>query len=276
MDRIFNATWSVAAHVIMVFIAAVLVPGTATAQTSPNDWQFRGTIYGYFPTVGGKTTFPAGSGSDIDLDSHDLIKLKFAFMGSLEAQKGRWGAFTDVLYLDIGGSKSGTRDLTIGGVQLPAGVSANASLDIKGTIWTLAGNYRVLATPETAFDAFAGARLLSVKEKLGWEFSANVGPVVGVGRTGSSEAKLDNWDGIIGVKGRYSFGSQREWFVPYYVDIGTGDSDFTWQGIAGIGYAFRWGEVIASWRYLDYNLKSGQKIENVNFNGPVIGVAFRW
>ena len=276
MDRIFNATWSVAARVIMVFIAAVLVPGTATAQTSSDDWQFRGTIYGYFPTVGGKTTFPAGSGSGIELDSHDLIKLKFAFMGSLEAQKGRWGGFTDVLYLDIGGSKSGTRDLTIGGVQLPAGVSANASLDIKGTIWTLAGNYRVLATPETAFDAFAGARLLSVKEKLGWEFSANVGPVVGVGRTGGSEAKLDNWDGIIGVKGRYSFGSQREWFVPYYVDIGTGDSDFTWQGIAGLGYAFKWGEVIASWRYLDYNLKSGKKIESVNFNGPVIGVAFRW
>ena len=123
---------------------------------------------------------------------------------------------------------------------------------------------------------FAGARLLNVKEKLGWEFSANVGPVVGPGQTGSSESKLDNWDGIVGVKGRLNFGSRREWFVPYYVDVGVGDSDFTWQGSAGIGYAFNWGEVIAAWRYLDYNFKSGQKIESVNLNGPLIGVAFRW
>jgi hypothetical protein len=255
----------------------VLLSGAAAAQARPDDWQFRATIYGYFPSLGGSTTFPAGAGSDISVDADKIISaLKFVFMGSLEAQKGRWGAFTDIVYVDLGGSKSGTRDLTIGGVALPAGVSANASLDITGTVWTLAGNYRVLATPDAAFDVFAGARLLSLKEKLGWEFSANVGPVVGPGQTGSSEAKLDNVDGIVGVKGRLNFGSSREWFVPYYVDVGTGDSDRTWQGIAGIGYAFSWGEVIAAYRYLDYDFKSGRKVESLNFSGPAVGVAFRW
>jgi hypothetical protein len=277
MDRIFNATWNVAARGVALLIVAVLVSGTAAAQARPDDWQFRAIIYGYLPDIGGSTTFPAGTGSSISVDADTIISnLKFTFMGSFEAQKGRWGVFTDILYLDVGGSKSDTRDLRIGGGQLPAGVTANASLDIKGTVWTLAGNYRVVATPEATFDAFAGARLLSVKETLGWDFSANVGPVVGSGRTGNSEAKLDNWDGIVGVKGRLNFGSQREWFVPYYVDVGTGDSDLTWQGIAGIGYGFRWGEVIAAWRYLDYDFKSSQKIESLNFNGPVIGVAFRW
>ena len=37
------------------------------------------------------------------------------------------------------------------------------------------------------------------------------------------------------------FGPNREWFVPYYADIGTGQSDFTWQAIGGIGYAFSGG-----------------------------------
>ena len=115
-----------------------------------------------------------------------LDSLKFAFMGTLEAQKGRWGAFTDVMYLNVSGSKSGTRDLTIGGVELPAGVSSNASLDIKATVWTLAANYRLLAAPDAAYDVFAGARLVDVTEKLGWEFSANVGPVVGPGLTGTA------------------------------------------------------------------------------------------
>jgi len=272
-----SATAFLISGVAMTIGMGALLPGAAFAQQRPDDWQFRAIIYGYLPDIGGKTTFPAGTGSSINVDASTIISnLKFTFMGSLEAQKGKWGAFTDILYLDVGGSKSDTRDLTIGRVELPAGVTANASLDIKGTVWTLAGNYRVLATPEASFDVFAGARLLSVKETLGWEFSANIGPVVGPGRQGNSEAKVDNWDGIIGAKGRLSFGAEREWFVPYYVDVGTGDSDLTWQGIAGIGYAFKWGEVIAAWRYLDYDFKSDKKLESLNFNGPAIGVAFRW
>jgi hypothetical protein len=277
MERKSDATWLIADRAVTLFAMAMLLPGAASAQAPADDWQFRAMIYGYLPTIGGSTTFPAGTGSSISLNADTIIShLKFAFMGSLEAQKGRWGVFTDILYLNVGASKSGTRDLTIGGVELPASVSANASLDIKGTLWSLAGNYRVMATPESSFDAFAGARLLSVKERLGWEFSANIGPVVGPGQAGSSEVKLDNWDGIVGVKGRFNFGPNREWFVPYYVDVGTGDSNFTWQAIGGIGYAFSWGEVVAAWRHLDYNFKSGRKIEGVNFHGPAVGVAFRW
>jgi hypothetical protein len=276
MERKSNAT-RVAAGAAALFGVTVLLSGAAGAQARPDNWQFRAMIYGYFPTISGSTTFPAGPGSSVGVNSDKIIgDLNFAFMGSLEAQKGRWGAFTDILYLDVDGSTSGTRDLTIGGGQLPAGVTGNASLNVKGTVWTLAGNYRVLAGPEAGFDVFAGARLLSVKEKLGWEFSANVGSVVGPGQTGGSDAKVDNWDGIVGVKGRWNFGSSREWFVPYYVDIGTGDSDFTWQGSTGVGYAFSWGEVVATWRYLDYNFKSGQKLDNLTFNGPMVGVAFRW
>jgi hypothetical protein len=256
---------------------SVLLSGSAAAQSSPNDWQFRALIYAYLPTISGSTTFPANTGTNVNADSDKILdSLKFAFMGTLEAQKGRWGAFTDVMYLNVSGSKSGTRDLTIGGAELPAGVSSNASLDIKATVWTLAANYRVLAAPDAAYDVFAGARLVDVTEKLGWEFSANVGPVVGAGLTGSSQTKLDNWDAIVGLKGRFSFGQNREWFVPYYVDVGTGSSNFTWQALAGIGYAFRWGEVVAAWRYLDYDFKSGTRIQSLNLNGPAIGVAFRW
>lgn len=84
------------------------------------------------------------------------------------------------------------------------------------------------------------------------------------------------WDGIIGVKGRYAFGANREWVVPFYAEVGTGQSDLTWQVAAGIGYAFRWGEVVAMWRYLDYEMKSDKRIEDVNLNGPMLGMTFRW
>jgi hypothetical protein len=270
------------ASLLTVPFAAALSVGAfaadnAVAQSATDDWQFRAVIYGYLPTIGGKSAFPAGSGTSVNVDADTILdNLKFTFMGTLEVQKGRWGAFTDVLYMDVGGSKNETRDVTIGNEHLPAGVNANLTLDIKGAVWELAGSYRALATPETTVDVFAGTRLLSVKQNLGWDFSADVGPIVGPGRQGSSEIKIDNWDGIVGAKGRFAFGDRHEWFVPYYVDVGTGDSDLTWQAIGGVGYAFKWGDVIATWRYLDYKFKSDQKLEDLTFSGPQIGVAFRW
>lgn len=51
---------------------------------------------------------------------------------------------------------------------------------------------------------------------------------------------------MIGVKGRFDFGDKREWYVPYYADVGTGQSDLTLQVFGGIGYRFNaWGSVLA-------------------------------
>jgi len=72
------------------------------------------------------------------------------------------------------------------------------------------------------------------------------------------------------------FGEGQHWFVPYYVDIGTGESSLTWQAMAGVGYAFGWGSVIGAWRHIDYDMESGKSIESLSFDGPGVAVAFRW
>ena len=64
--------------------------------------------------------------------------------------------------------------------------------------------------------------------------------------------------------------------MPYYIDVGTGQTHLTWQGIAGLGYAFSWGDLIAVWRYIDYRFKSGDTFGSLSMNGPAIGAAFRW
>lgn len=255
----------------------LLSPAAAGAQ-SADEWRFQAIIYGYLPSIGSTATFPRTGASDsatIDADKI-LENLKFAFMGTFDANKGRWGVTTDVLYVNVGDTKSETREISIGGTRIPADASASVNLDVKGWIWTIAGTYEAVSDPQARLQVFAGARLLSVKENAGWQLSGNVGPIPLPGRQGSSEASLDNWDGVVGVRGRLAFGANRQWFVPYYFDVGTGDSDLTWQAIGGVGYAFKWGDLIAAWRYLDYNMKSGGKIQDVNFNGPAIGVAFRW
>ena len=141
---------------------------------------------------------------------------------------------------------------------------------------TLGGEYAAIADPGASVDLVAGARLISVKQTLLWNFSVDLPSGTGPARSGNTEVKADQWDGIVGVKGRLNFGANREWFVPYYLDVGTGESELTWQAIGGIGYAFKWGQLIAAWRYLDYKFKSGSAIESLNFSGPAIGVAFNW
>jgi hypothetical protein len=262
--------------IAVALLTVGLLPRAAVAQVS-DEWKFNAVIYGYFPDIRGQSSFGAETGRDgITVDAHTLISnLKFTAMGLFEAQKGRWGFLTDIIYMDVGGSKSQTRHLSIGDHELPAGVTADLNLDVKSVIWTLAGTYQVSPDPTAPFYVLAGARLLDLKQTLGWEFSADLGPLQ-PSRTGSIELKDDNWDAIIGVKGRLAFGPNREWFVPYYLDVGTGDSDLTWQAIAGLGYSFHWGDVIAGWRYLDYNFKSSSKLDNMNLSGPIVGVALHW
>jgi len=256
---------------------SVSVPVAAQMQPMSDAWQYGATLYVWLPDIGGKTTFPAGTGSNISVDASQLIdSLKFTFMGTFEARKGRWGMFTDVVYLDVGASKSQTRDLIVDGRPLPVGITADATNDLKGLVWTLAGTYNLVRDPGVTMDVLGGARLIDIKETLDWQFSADLGEGSFPARSGTSEVKATKTDGIVGVKGRFNFGDNREWFVPYYFDIGTGQTDLTWQAVGGLGYAFKWGELFAVWRYLDYDFKSSSRIESVNFNGPALGVAFRW
>lgn len=266
-------------------LAAILLAGAAIASVParaqvPDDrWTFQALLYGYFPSIGGSTSFPerTGGSSSIDVNSNQILSnLNFTFMGTFEARRGRWGLFTDLIYLDVSGDKNGTRDFSIGGHDIPSSLSANLDLGIKGTLWTIAGEYLAVSDPSTQLYVLGGARMLDVKESLSYSLSADVGPFSGPGRSGSSEVKETNWDAVIGVKGRYSFGQQREWFLPFYADVGTGDSDLTYMLFGGLGYQFSWGSIVGGWRYIDYEFKSSSKVQNLDFNGPMIGVAFNW
>jgi opacity protein-like surface antigen len=205
-----------------------------------------------------------------------LDALNFAFMGSFEARNGPWGVWTDLVYADFGASKSASRDFTIGNVPLPGGVNADLQLDIKSWIWTLAGVYGLKADAEANVDLLFGTRLLDLSNDLSWNLNTTGGIVNPPPRTGTATAAVSNWDAIVGLKGRAFIGADRTWFVPFYVDIGTGESKFTWQVNAGVGYQFPWGAVIATWRYLDYDFKDSSHVSSMSFNGPTIGVAFKF
>jgi len=93
--------------------------------------------------------------------------------------------------------------------------------------------------------------------------------------SGSASRRVDLWDGIIGVRGTVGLGDSR-WAIPYYLDVGTGDSALTWQGVAGIEYRYDWGDLQLMYRYTYYDMKEGKLLQNVSLGGPAVGVNFRF
>ena len=126
-------------------------------------WKTSLSIYAYLPTIGGSTTFPTLPGNPspgVNIDANTIIDhLKMTFMGALDIHNGKWGAFTDILYMDIGGNKPKSRDFTIDGV--PGALTGDMSLDIKGTIWTTALT-RLGALARSRGQSRGGVRRISV------------------------------------------------------------------------------------------------------------------
>jgi len=254
--------------------AAMLAPVAAQAQTPADKWQYEVAMYGWFPAIGASTAFPSGaSGPTIDVSARDVIDaLKMAFMGQAEARKGKWGIWSDIVYSDLGGEKTGSHDFLVDGHPVTA--SANLSLDMKTTFWTVAGLYNLTTKPENRTDVTFGTRLIDMSQTLNYTLSA---PVPGLPTlNGKVSASANNWDAIVGLKGRVYFGADRKWFLPYYVDVGGGQSKLTWQINGGIGYQFDWGALVASWRYLDYEFKGGQALQGMTMNGVLLGAAFQF
>lgn len=270
------ATQRIAAPLLGLALAAA-APLSASAQGS-DGWQFEASLNGWFPAISGTTMFPSGaSGPSIDVSMGDVVDaLKFTFQGTFEARRGQWGLWTDLVYADFGASRQHSRDFTVGGNQIPVGVDANLVLDVKSWIWTLAGTYRFKDDAEGTMDGLFGARMLDMSNQLSWSLNGTAGGSGLPPQSGSSEVSATYWDAVIGLKGRALLGSERKWFLPFYVDVGAGQTKLTWQVNAGIGYQFDWGAIMATWRYLDYDFKSDSKLQSISFSGPVIGVAFKF
>jgi hypothetical protein len=147
---------------------------------------------------------------------------------------------------------------------------------VKGFVWTLAGEYRLVSAPSMSVDFIGGTRLFSMKQELRYSITGNLGALAPAGRSATVDTKSDLWDAVIGAKGRVALGSGTRWSAPFYFDVGAGESKLTWQAAAGVSYSYRWGDLTALWRYLDYDMKSGQAIQSFNFNGPMVGATFRW
>ena len=241
-------------------ISACLVftlPSTSKANVHEQGggWQFAAEVYLWGASIGGETA----TGSDLDIDFDDIIDgLNMALMGTVGVKKDRLGFMMDTIYLDT--SDNNNLNTRIGGV--------NANVDLSSWIITPMVGYEVVQADQFSLNVIAGLRYLYLNADVDLRNADPAGPAYGVSASDSG----DNWDGIIGVRGDIIFAT--DWFIPYHLDIGTGDSDFTWQAFAGLGYHFKHFDILAGYRYLSWDFDDNDVIDDMNLSGFIGGMKF--
>ena len=268
-----------AAMTAMIFTA----PAQAQSVAPADQWKFSITPYLWLPNVNGtlKYSIPPGAGGspEVEAGPNDYLQnLQSVIMLSGEARKDRWSVFTDVIYLAFSDEKSSVKSVNFGGDVVSSSLNLATSSSLRGTAWTLGAGYAVQTGQPVKLDVFGGLRYFSLQASTSWQLEGVIngpGPGQTFPRTGGISAGADLWDGIIGVRGRVPLGIS-DWSIPYYLDIGAGSSQLTWQGMIGIAYTFKWGDVTLAYRNLYYDQKDDKLVQNLRFDGPALGATFRF
>jgi hypothetical protein len=255
-------------------------PG-AQAQLAEDHWTFAITPYLWLPNINGtlKYSVPPGAAGSPEVGAgpnNYLQNLQAVLMLAGEARKDRWAVLADAIYLDFANQASTVKAVNFGGSVVSTNLNSSTSSSLKGWLLTLAGGYAAVQTPRATLDVLAGVRYLGIRASTDWQLTATVtGPGAGqvFPASGSISERADLWDAIVGVRGRVRLG-EGQWFMPYYLDLGTGSSTLTWQGLLGIAYRFKWGDATLAWRNLYYDQGDDKLVQNFRFSGPALGVTF--
>jgi hypothetical protein len=238
-------------------------PETGTAPRGPqavhdDKWHFQITPYFWLASlhgtagVGNRTTDVQESFSDI------FHSLNFAFMGVLEARKGKIVVLTDLEYVSIEDDRA-----------TPGPLFSNANAKFKTFIFDPEVGYRVWNNPEKGafLDVLGGVRITHLSTEL--SFGAGILPA----------QQLDGsrtWvDGVGGVRGKAAISKKA--FVTAKADMGGGGSKFTYQLFGGAGYNVTPKiALIGGYRVLDVNYAKNNFIYNMNQRGPIMGLGFKF
>jgi hypothetical protein len=248
---------------LLIALAALIIlalPGSLMARDTgrTDQWQFMVEPYFWMASIDGSTK----NGTDFSYDINDILdNLQFAIMGTVGVKKGNWSFLIDTVYVDV----KDTKDTSVG--VLGRTINTSAEVEVKSWVVTPVIGYSVIDCSKGKLDIVAGARYLDVQVDVNLNLDAAYRSFA-PDRSGSDNI----WDGIVGVKGEIALYEQL--YMPLYLDIGTGNSDFTWQVAGGLGYRFGACDAVAGYRYLSWDFDSSSPINDLNLSGPYVGVKF--
>ena len=262
---------------LRVVSAVTLGLFAAASRAQDQDWQFALTPYLWLPNVeavGTSDTPPGGGGQPaFEVGPVDYLEhLDFVLMLAGEARKEDWILRADVVYVDFGNERSSVKSVSGPGGVVEIPVNTGTTSSISGLQWQATIGYLFVSQPGLSLEVLGGLRYLDLTMDLEWQFDGPLDLLPQSGRVSQGAQPLDV---IVGARARFGFGDGN-WFAPVHVDVGTGDSDLTWQLLAGVGYTFSWGDVLLAYRHLEYEQEDGDLLEGLSLSGPALGASFRF
>lgn len=242
------------------------VPLSGASADTYDDWQYSATLYLWAAGINAES--PGGAKADVDFSTL-ISNLNMAFMGAFEVRKDRWALGADLIYLNVGANDNGTVPLRVAS-GATADLDVAASVETKGRVLSLVGAYNLQDDDKGRVDAFVGLRYLDLE----LEFSLALADPARFDMARDFAPSQTTWDAIVGVKGRLNLDGP--WHLPYYLDVGTGQSEFTWQAAGGLGYSFGQGDVSLLYRDAGWELGSGESLDNISFSGPMLAGTWRF
>jgi hypothetical protein len=277
-------------------------PSTAGATTGPSPalplfvgssplipgWSLSFAPYVWAPSINAKISTPTLRGgvatTDVFVPFADYFHdIRFGAVLAGEARYDRFSVLTDFLYLNLGMGLSAAHLSSVslgpsGRIDIPTQRQASVSTGIGTTLWTLAGGYTVAAGAWGNVDAIVGTRLLAINVTTNYALSAAIlapNRTLALARTGSLGLSVNNWDAIGGVTGRFAIPNSN-FYVPFYVDVGTGEIPLTWQAFTGLGYRTSSADYSVGYRYLAFENKDNASIKSLSMGGVMASASFHF
>ncbi len=267
--------------IISIFVSVQKVLGAEQNAENTlgvsNKWNIELTPYFWVAELDGDATLRGRTGQ-VDVSFSDLLdNLDIAFMGRLEAWKGKWGLFMEALYMDLGAEFSTPQGLV------------SADIDVKMAILEFGLGYHLWETQvgkegsqKLSFDLLGGVRYINLEGEVDIRTG---GPLSGLGLAiGRTFGRRQEWvDPIIGGRLRWNIDDKLAAAVRFDFggfDIGEG-SNLTWNLVAGIDYKLKENMSLkAGYRIfdLDYDSGSGNKEFGIDaqFKGPIFGLTMKF
>jgi len=237
-------------------LAAVVLaaPGTAAAQ---GEWNYSATLYGWFPGVKSTVETPFGE-VEGEVDFEEILEtLDLAFLGAIEARKGRVALVADLQFFDVGVE-----------AEPPAGLQfSEAEIGSQMTLLSAYATYAVVDQTDLRIDVGGGLRYVDASIDT---------HLVGQGATPDASFNRDGgWtDPIVAARVRRQFNDR--WHGVAYADVGgfgvEDSSDLTWQAFVGGGYRIdqTW-SAVGGYRHLVIEREFRASPVTVEVSGPFLG-----
>lgn len=258
-------------------------PVAQSMTASDNDWHYSVTPYLWLPNINGNVNYqrkpilpnppvPGNINVGVRVGPSDyLSNLNFAILVAFEARRKDFSVFGDYMNLNLSSNAASVRTISgpAGKIEIP--ISSSVSTHIFSGIFTLGAAYTVAKSDTSNLDVGLGFRNANLRTTTDYSLA---GPITQIPITGSLSASVTLTDALLIARGRLGLGGR--WYAPYYGDIGTGNSNTTWQYVLGVAYGGRTNDVIFAWRGLGYNQNNGQLLQNMRFSGPLLGYRIHW